>query len=154
METTKMKPKERFKIIPAVYLFLVREGEILLLRRCNTGYEDGNWSLPAGHIDKGEGAVGSMRREIGEEIGIDVRKKDLRMIHVMHRMTGEEYNERVDFFFEAKKWKGEIENKEPYKCDTLQWTILNKLPKNTIPYIREAIKNYRRGVFFSEFGFK
>jgi 8-oxo-dGTP diphosphatase len=38
-------PKDWFKIIPAVHLILIREGHVLLLRRYNTGYEDGNYSV-------------------------------------------------------------------------------------------------------------
>lgn len=147
-----MKTKERFKIIPAVHLFLVKDEKILLLRRCNTGYEDGNYSVPAGHIDGGERATDAMRREAREEVGIDIKKSDLKMVYAMHRTKGENQDERVDFFFEAKKWRGEIQNQEPKKCSELQWAGFSQLPKNTIPYVREAIKNYRRGMFFSEFG--
>ena len=45
---------KRFKLIVAVHLFLLRNDEIILLRRFNTGYEDGNYSLIAGHIDGNE----------------------------------------------------------------------------------------------------
>ena len=38
-------------IIPAVHLFLIREKSVLLARRFNTGYCDGNWSVPAGHVE-------------------------------------------------------------------------------------------------------
>ena len=41
--------KNRFKLIPSVHLFLVQGQNILLLRRFNTGYEDGKYSVIAGH---------------------------------------------------------------------------------------------------------
>jgi hypothetical protein len=34
---------ERFKLVSAVHLFFIRDGKILLLRRFNTGYEDGKY---------------------------------------------------------------------------------------------------------------
>lgn len=44
------KTKERFKVVPAVYLVLRRGEGVLLLRRANTGYQDGKYSLIAGHL--------------------------------------------------------------------------------------------------------
>lgn len=38
---------ERFKLVTAVHLILTQNGKILLLRRYNTGYEDGNYSVVA-----------------------------------------------------------------------------------------------------------
>ena len=38
----------------AVYLLLIRDGQILLLRRYNTGYEDGNYGVIAGHVERDE----------------------------------------------------------------------------------------------------
>ena len=49
-------PKKRFKLIPSVYIILVKDGKTLLLRRQNTGYEDGNYGLVAGHADGDESA--------------------------------------------------------------------------------------------------
>ena len=51
----------------------------------------------------------------------------------MQRITDEkENNERIDTFFVAQKWEGDIENKEPHKCDDLSWHDLNNLPENII----------------------
>ncbi len=49
--------KERLKFTAATHLFLVKDGKILLLRRFNTGYEDGNYSVPAGYMDGKETAM-------------------------------------------------------------------------------------------------
>ncbi len=67
----------------------------------------------------------------------------------MHRHCGD--HERIDFFFVAKKWDGELTNMEPDKCDEIAWFSLDQLPENTIPYIQAALEHYRDGQFFSEF---
>ena len=38
----------------AVYLVLLRDEQVLMLRRHNTGYEDGNYSVIAGHVERDE----------------------------------------------------------------------------------------------------
>ena len=66
---------KRFKLIVAVHLFLLRNDEIILLRRFNTGYEDGNYSLIAGHIDGNEWITNAIIREAKEEGNILISKK-------------------------------------------------------------------------------
>ncbi len=41
---------KRFVLRSACYLILIREGKILLLRRFNTGWEDGKYTLIFGHF--------------------------------------------------------------------------------------------------------
>ena len=143
--------KERFKLIASVYILLVRERKILMLRRANTGYEDGNYSLVAGHADGNEALTDAIIREAREESGVLIAREELQLKVVMHRISNDE---RLDFFFEPKKWTGEPKNREPEKCDDLNWFSLDQLPENTIPYIREAIRCYREGIFYSEVGWE
>jgi hypothetical protein len=42
---------------------------------------------------------------------------------------------------------------EPEKCDDLEWFDFNDLPKNTIPYVRQAIECFRNRITYSEYGF-
>jgi 8-oxo-dGTP pyrophosphatase MutT (NUDIX family) len=142
-------PFNRFKLVSAVHLFLIRGEQILLLRRYNTGYEDGNYSVIAGHLKGNEEVKQAMIREAFEETGIELTPKDLEIVGVMHRKSNDE---RVDWFLAAKTWSGEIVNREPEKCDQLAWFDMGSLPPNVVPYVRRAIHNFRLGRWFDSFG--
>ncbi len=144
--------RQNFPYVGSVYLFLIQDEKILLLRRFQTGYEDGNYGLPAGHMEGNETARESCAREVREEIGIEVDPEHLTVVHVMHRNM--DYDERIDFFMTAGTYTGEIRNMEPHKCDELSWFPLDALPPNTIEYIRVAINNFRNGIPYSEYGWK
>ena len=143
-------PKERFKIIPTVYLLLIKDKKILLSRRYNTGFHDGEYSLPAGHLEGNETLTETMIREAKEEIGVKVDARDLKLVHVIHRKEPNE--ERINFFFRAEKWEGKAQILEPHKCDGLRWFELNNLPDNIIPYIKQAINSFLNNKFYSEWG--
>lgn len=102
-----------------MYLFLKKNGTILIARRCNTSYQDGNYQVPSGHVDAGELPIEAMIREAKEEIGITLTSDDLRFVHVGFRTKSDATGDRVDFFFEATRWDGEVINAEPLKCDDL-----------------------------------
>jgi len=126
----------KVKSFVAVHLFLLQENQVLLLRRCNTDYMDGMYSVVAGHVEAGENVIQAMHREAKEEAGITIDEADLHITQVMHRKSD---TERIDYFFIATKWQGEIQNGEPNKCDDLSWFDIDKLPDNMIPYVRYAI---------------
>jgi 8-oxo-dGTP diphosphatase len=133
----------------AVHLFFLKDNKILLLRRFKTGYEDGNYSVVAGHVDAGETVTQAAIREAQEEAGVVLRPENLQVMHVMNRKSNDE---RVDFFVVVKRWDGEITNTEPDKCDDLAWFPLEALPANMIPYVRYALENYQKRLLYSEFG--
>jgi len=132
-----------------VHLFFFRENEILLLRRFNTGYRDGEYSVPAGHLDGGETVMSAAAREAQEEVGVQIEANDMVFSSVMHRI---EDDERVDFFIHVYKWLGEPFNAEPDKCDDLRWVNVNNLPANMVPYVRRALGNHLNNIQFDEFG--
>lgn len=140
----------RFTLVSAVHLLLLRDGQLLLSRRFQTGYQDGNYSLPAGHVDADESCLQALLRETHEEIGLQLSATDLHFAHVVHRF---EDRESLDFFFTCHNWSGEPQNMEPHKCDQLLWTPIQNLPENTVPYIRHTITCYLQGQKYSELGF-
>lgn len=141
---------ERFKLVTAVHLILIENNQILLLRRYNTGYEDGNYSVVAGHIDGNESVIKAMKREALEEAGIHIEENDLEIVHVMHRHTAE--RESIDYFLTCKSYSGQIQIMEKDKCDELAFYPLDKLPGNVIPYVRKAIEYCQNNVSFSIYG--
>jgi 8-oxo-dGTP diphosphatase len=134
-----------------IHLFFLRSDQVLLLRRFQTGYMDGFYSVPAGHLDGEETVRMAGVREAREEIGVGIDPDDMLFAGVFHRHSDDE---RVDFFFHVQKWDGEPVNSEPGKCDDLRWVDVDSLPRNTIPYVRQALKNFQDGVFFQEFGWQ
>lgn len=143
--------KERYKFIGAVYLLLIKQNRILLLKRSNTGYEDGKYSLVAGHIEGNETIKQAMIREAKEEAGILIDENDIEIVTFLHRKTTPE---RLDFFLKCKNWEGAIENKEPDKCSELKWYDINNLPPNIIPCVKKAIENYQNHIIFDNFGWQ
>lgn len=142
--------KKRFKIIPTVYLVLMKDNRILLSRRYNTGFHDGEYSFPAGHLDGNETLVSTMIREAKEEIGVECNPESLKLAHVMHRREPNE--ERINFFFTTVRFLGEPKIMEPHKCDDMRWFNIDDLPLNIIPYIKQAIEDIRKGILYSEYG--
>lgn len=141
---------ERFTMVVAVHLFLMNEDKVLLARRYNTGYEDRKFSVPAGHVEKGESCLEAMIREAQEEVAIDVLAENLSLAHVMHRSTD---RESIDFFFVCTKWSGTPKINEPEKCDELKWCKVDSLPENTIGYIRQALEGSHNQQKYSQLGF-
>ncbi|RPI94557.1 MAG: NUDIX domain-containing protein [Chloroflexi bacterium] len=138
----------RTKFPVTVHLLFFRGDQVLLLRRFNTGYADGQYSVPAGHLDGGETVMAAARREAEEETGLQLDMENMVFSSVLHRMEEEE---RVDFFVHVRQWQGEPLNTEPDKCDELRWVNLDELPENIIPYVKQAIHNHGAGIVFNEF---
>ena len=142
---------DRFKVIPEVHLFLMDDDRVLLLRRCNTDYENGNYSVVAGGVESDEEITAAAIREAGEEVGIDVRPADIDVVGVMHR-KGADGVVSVAFFLIARSWNGEIVNAEPGNHDEVSWHPVDSLPDNMIAYVSTAFINYRQGRFYDAVG--
>lgn len=145
-----MPEKERFKPFAAAYLVLINEGKILLSRRFNTGYQDGNYSLVAGHFDGGETAKQCIIREAKEEANITLSPENLEVVHVMHRHNSD--REYFDIYLRAEKWEGDISNNEINKCDEMSWHKIHDLPNNILPEVKLAIDYIRNNLHYGEFG--
>ncbi|MET7770282.1 NUDIX domain-containing protein [Nocardia sp. NPDC005366] len=142
------KPR-RHKVTGDVHLVLRRGDQVLYGQRQNTGFEDGAWHLPSGHLEAGESVVAALIREAEEEIGVVIEPEDVRFSHVMHNSSS---GGRVAFFFTVTDWQGEPTNREPEKCGALDWFAVDALPDNMIEYCRVAMEHIGEESSFSIFG--
>jgi 8-oxo-dGTP diphosphatase len=143
--------RNRHRTIIDVHVLLIRDGKILLGQRQGTGYADGQWHMPSGHVEAGESARDGLVREATEEIGILLDPADLRLVHTMHRGHPDE-EARLGLFFEATAWHGEPTNREPHKCAELRWFPLDALPDDIVAYPRVALDHYRAREPYAEIG--
>ncbi|MDR0702748.1 MAG: NUDIX domain-containing protein [Azoarcus sp.] len=127
---------ERAGIPTGVHIVCERQGCILLLRRAGTGFFDGLYSLPGGHVEEGESIHQAAARELEEETGLRLAPGDLDWFGVTHRRSD---TNRIDFFLRARRWQGEPRLCEPNKCDVLGWFTRDALPDGMTPYIRAAL---------------
>jgi ADP-ribose pyrophosphatase YjhB (NUDIX family) len=141
----------RFKLLSAVCLIVRRNDQMLLLRRANTGYQDGNYGLIAGHLDGNELATQAVAREAREEAGIIVRVSDLRLVHTVHRLDTGISPERIELYFETTVWQGEPANTEPEKCSEVSWHSITALPPDIIPLVRQVLRHVAAAEPYSEY---
>ncbi len=130
-----------------VYVFLLREQSVLVQRRSNTGFADGQYGVVGGHLERGETVLDAAIRECREEIGVELDASELQLIGMTHYVTKE--GAGIDFWATARRWSG-----EPYprsQCDDVRWCGVDQLPGETLAFVRRAIEQHlRRGHWFDE----
>jgi len=145
-------------VVPAAYVYLTREDQVLLQRRQNTGYMDGMWVAgAAGHIELGETAAAAAIREAAEELGVRLDPVGLRAATIMQRTDGtaDPVEQRADWFFTATRWTGEPSVTEPDKCDAVAWFDLTALPDEIPDYERLVLDGLASRTLspFTSFGY-
>jgi ADP-ribose pyrophosphatase YjhB (NUDIX family) len=104
---------------------ILRDGKLLLIKRAKAP-EAGCWGLAGGKVDPFETVQAAVRREIAEEIGIElVGERLLCVTDQIDREGGEHWVAPV---FLAEAFVGEPTNLEPEKHTDLGWFALDALP--------------------------
>jgi len=148
-----MSPKERFKLMPAVAIILKQDNSILLQKRKGTGWNDGEWALVGGGVDGSETILQAATREAQEELGIIIKKDDIKVVHVLHYRAPSGF-ESITFYLEVSRWQGTPRIMEPDKAQKIEWFDLNELPNNTIEMLKTTLTRVRNKILYGEWGWE
>jgi len=142
---------DRHSVIPAVWMIIKNDKrQVFMLRRANTGWRDGSWTVPAGHVEKNEGPISAAIRELKEEAGLTVTAGQLSEPLIYFYPEDARENERVSLFFEVTNYDGTPVNAEPEKADASRWFDESNLPVDMPPLLQRAFLDIKNGVRYSE----
>ena len=129
---------DRFKICCAVHLILIKDGKILLQRRNNPNKHGfGMLGMPAGHLEENENVYDALKREMKEELDIDIINSEI--VQVMN-LNGD--TDVYDAYFFTCEYSGEIKNMEEDNSKALEWIDVNSDIEKLMPYQKYALSKY------------
>jgi ADP-ribose pyrophosphatase YjhB (NUDIX family) len=120
---------------------IVRGGRLLLVKRLRPP-EAGAWSLPGGKVDFLEPLDVALRREIREEIGVEIAIERLLLIAETIGLDGQHW---VSPVYLARLEAGEPRNCEPGKHAEIAWFALGAPPEPLSVAARGAFAALREG---------
>ncbi|EKE25488.1 MAG: MutT/nudix family protein [uncultured bacterium] len=141
-----MKPGKDYIGVGGGVLIFNDSNEVLLMKRgTKAKNEAGWWSKPGGSVEYGEKASEMAKREIKEELNIDIEITGL-LPHTDHIIENEGQH-WLAINFIGKVVGGELKNMEPHKCEEVRWFKLNEIPEMIVQNTAEGIENYRNGKY-------
>jgi len=127
---------EKLKIVSGV---LLKDNQVLLCLRKNTDFFPDFWAFPVGRIEAGENYLDALRRELFEEIGVQ-------LIESVNLTTLYDYEQNIEHVvYQVSDWRGQVDNLEPDLCEAVKWYPLTQLPEPLTPATQKIIDSLSCG---------
>jgi len=124
-----------------VGVMIFKDGKVLLGKRKNA-HGEGQYAFPGGHFEYMETFEECVRREIAEEIGIEIDNIKFQLVGNVKAFAPKHY---VQVSFIADWKSGEPALLEPDKCEGWDWYDLNNLPENIMATSKVSFESYKTG---------
>ncbi len=108
------------------------QGQVLIDRRRPEGQMGGLWEFPGGKIELGETVEECIKREIQEELGIEI-EVGKHLVTIEHRYTHLQVTLTVHH---CRHLSGEP---QPIECDEIRWVTLDEIDGFTFPKANEQV---------------
>jgi 8-oxo-dGTP diphosphatase len=132
------------KTLTGVAAIILDDDENVLINRRTdrTGHAPGLWSLPCGVVEEGESPEDALKREMKEELGVEVAVEKL-----ISRRT---FDNRADGRWVAYGYLCSIVQgipgiMEPQKSEELKFVPLDKIPHDFFRELLHVIEDYTAG---------
>jgi 8-oxo-dGTP diphosphatase len=136
-----MQMENRPKV--GIGVIIIKDNKILLGKRRNA-HGEGSWCYPGGHLEFGESWEECSRREVREEVGIEI--KNLRFGTITNDIFKNEHKHYITISMISDFESGEVTLMEPDKCDKWEWFEWDNLPSPlflpTINQLKEGFKPF------------
>lgn len=144
MKTNKnLKPGIDYIGVGCGALIINDKNETLLLKRTSkTRNQAGLWSKPGGAVEFGEKIEDAVKREVREEIGVDIEL--IKSLGFTNHYMNEEKQHWLSLNYLAKITNGEPKNLEPEKHEEMKWFRLDDLPPNIAENTSKLLNEYQK----------
>jgi mutator protein MutT len=118
---------------------IIESAKVLLLKRLPTRKVwPSIWDVPGGTLEPFETVEQALRRELSEEVGLNVRSFEyLDTVNEIEPASGMDY---VNFMFVVTSWEGSPYNAAPFEHEKLGWFSLREvLELPMVASIRELV---------------
>lgn len=121
---------QRIKVAAAV--IYNSAGEILIARRPETAHQGGLWEFPGGKLEPGEAAVTALKRELMEELGIDILK------YQPWKKISHDYPDKQVLLdvWKVHEFSGQAHGREGQQ---VRWCSVSKLHEHPFPAANQPI---------------
>ena len=86
-----------------------------------------------------------------EETGLTISDENIAFKSIVQHK--DERWERIYFIIQVVDINEEPQNREPEKCEDMQWFPLNNLPQNITPQVQIALDAIQNQEHYQEFGY-
>ena len=123
-----------------VAAIVIKDNKVLLGNRKNA-HGAGTWAFPGGHLEYKESIEECAKREVFEETGIHI--KNIRYGTFTNDIFLKDQKHYVTLFVISEYDEGDLELKEPEKCEKWDWFLWNELPEPKFLPLENLLKQKR-----------
>lgn len=109
---------------------------------------EGTWTMPGGKLDFGESFEEGARREVLEEIGVEIQTSDLEVISLSNDIVPDAHFVTIGMICKNFPKDAEARVMEPDEITKWQWFPLDGLPAPLFKPSEKVLNNYKEGKFY------